>query len=69
MSTIDDSNDSFAYTPQSEWSVNDQDIFIDNTLQFVLDVFNGTSTDVLYSLLAILRALAPVHLSHFLGRL
>ena len=62
MSTIDDSDASFVYTPQSEWSINDQDIFINNTLQCVLDVSVVTGADTLHLFLAILRALAPVRL-------
>lgn len=62
MSTIDDSDASFVYTPQSEWSINDQDMFIDNTLQCVLDVLVVTGADTSYLFLAILRALAPVRL-------
>ncbi|KAF5389387.1 hypothetical protein D9757_004246 [Collybiopsis confluens] len=35
-SMIDDTNPSFTYTPQSEWSVNDKDYFMNNTLQYAL---------------------------------
>lgn len=47
MSTIDDSDERFVYTPQSEWSVNNQDLFIDNTLHYTQSV--GASASVTFS--------------------
>lgn len=47
MSTIDDSDASFVYTPQSEWSINDQGMFIDNTLHYTQSA--GASASVTFS--------------------
>jgi hypothetical protein len=47
MSTIDDSDNRFVYTPQSEWSVNDQNLFIDNTLHYTQSA--GASASVTFS--------------------
>ncbi|KAE9411216.1 hypothetical protein BT96DRAFT_982989 [Gymnopus androsaceus JB14] len=38
---------SFVYTPQSEWSINDQDMFIDNTLHYTQSA--GASASVTFS--------------------
>jgi hypothetical protein len=46
-STIDDTNSSFIYSPASEWSVNDQSYFINNTLHYTSSA--GASASVTFS--------------------
>jgi hypothetical protein len=46
-STIDDTDPSFTYTPQSEWSVNEKDYFMNNTLHYTSSA--GASASVSFS--------------------
>ncbi|KAJ3923914.1 hypothetical protein F5877DRAFT_1681, partial [Lentinula edodes] len=46
-STVDDSDPSFIYTPASEWSVNDQNYFMNDTLHYTSSA--GASASVTFS--------------------
>ncbi|KIK67160.1 hypothetical protein GYMLUDRAFT_81752 [Collybiopsis luxurians FD-317 M1] len=46
-STIDDTDPSFVYTPQSEWKVNDQNYFMNSTLHYTSSA--GASASVTFS--------------------
>ncbi|KAJ4483177.1 hypothetical protein J3R30DRAFT_3697952 [Lentinula aciculospora] len=46
-STVDDSDSSFIYSPASEWSINDKDYFINDTLHYTSSA--GASASVTFS--------------------